>query len=66
MNVRITSKSKGEATESKTQVKGGKQAEKKLTAEDIAENIRQGLAEVKLIQEGKLKGTTLKDLLNEL
>lgn len=66
MNVRITSKLKGEAAESKTRVKGSKHAEKELTAEDIAGNIRQGLAEVKLIQEGKLKGTTLRDLLNEL
>lgn len=66
MNPRITPKAKGEATESKTQIQASKQLEKKLSAEDVAANIRQGLAEVKLIQQGKMKGTTLKDLLNEL
>ena len=62
MEARILEKGKGKRVR-REEKKG---VEKKLTAEDIAENIRQGLAEVKLIQEGKLKGTTLKDLLNEL
>ncbi len=43
-----------------------KDVEKKLTAVDIAESIKRGLAEVKLIEEGKLKATTLKDFLNGL
>jgi hypothetical protein len=43
-----------------------KDIEKKLTAVDIAESIKRGLAEVKLIEEGKLKATTLKDFLNGL
>ena len=43
-----------------------KDVEKKLSAVDIAESIKKGLAEVKLIEEGKLKATTLKDFLNGL
>ncbi|MBS9523734.1 hypothetical protein KI659_06845 [Litoribacter alkaliphilus] len=33
---------------------------------EILRDIEQGLKEIKLIQEGKLKGTTLKDFLDEL
>lgn len=36
------------------------------TKEEIKENIRQGLKEVKLIEQGKMKATPLKDFLNEL
>jgi hypothetical protein len=43
-----------------------KDVDKKLSAVDIAESIKKGLAEVKLIEEGKLKATTLKDFLNGL
>ena len=43
-----------------------KVVEKKLTARDIAESIKRGLAEVKLIEEGKLKPKNIDDLLNEL
>lgn len=39
---------------------------KEPTKEEILENIRQGLKEVKLIEEGKLEATPLKDFLNEL
>lgn len=33
---------------------------------DIVEGIRQGLKEVQLIEQGKMKATPLKDFLNEL
>ena len=33
---------------------------------ELLNNIKQGFKEVKLIQSGKLKGTSLKDFLNEL
>lgn len=37
-----------------------------MTKEQILAGIRQGLQEVKMIEEGKMKGTPLKDLLDEL
>ncbi len=36
------------------------------TKDDIKENIKQGLKEVQLIEEGKMKATPLDDFLNEL
>lgn len=39
---------------------------KKLTAIDIAESIKRGLAEVKLIEEEKIKAKTWDQLLEEL
>lgn len=36
------------------------------TKEEIRENIRQGLREVKLIEEGKMKPIPIEDLLDEL
>ncbi len=36
------------------------------TKEKILANIRQGLKEVQLIEQGKMKATPLKDFLNEL
>ena len=33
---------------------------------EIIDNIRQGFKEMKLIEEGKVKGTSFKDFLNEL
>lgn len=36
------------------------------TKDEIKENIRQGLREVKLIEEGKMKPIPLKDVLDEL
>ena len=36
------------------------------TKEEILAGIKQGLEEVKLLQQGKLKATSLKDFLNEL
>ncbi len=37
-----------------------------LTKEQILAGIKQGLQEVQMIEEGKMKGTPLKDLLDEL
>jgi hypothetical protein len=34
--------------------------------EEIKKNIKQGLKEVRLIEQGKMKATPLKDFLNEL
>lgn len=36
------------------------------TSEKVLKDIEQGFREVKLIQEGKMKGTPLKDFLDEL
>ncbi|MBT0812249.1 hypothetical protein KIH41_13265 [Litoribacter ruber] len=36
------------------------------TKEETLQGIEQGLRQVKLIKEGKMKGSTLKDFLNEL
>lgn len=36
------------------------------TNEEIKDNIRQGLKELQLIEQGKMEATTLKDFLNEL
>jgi hypothetical protein len=36
------------------------------TKEEIKDNIRQGLKEIQLIEQGKMKATPLKDFLNEL
>ena len=36
------------------------------TEEDIKDNIRQGLKELQLIEQGKMKATPLNDFLNEL
>ena len=36
------------------------------TKEEIKENIRQGLREVQLIEQGKMKATPIKDFLDEL
>jgi hypothetical protein len=40
--------------------------EPELTKEQILDNIRQGVEEVKLVIAGKLKGRPLQDLLDEL
>ncbi|MDR6808383.1 hypothetical protein J2Y45_005267 [Dyadobacter sp. BE34] len=61
MEPRTTVKEKAKQTQQEK-----KNIEKKLTAEDIAESIKRGFAEVKLIQEGKIKPKTLKEFLNEL
>ena len=39
---------------------------KEPTKKEILDNIRQGLKEVQLIEQGKMKATPLKDFLNEL
>ena len=36
------------------------------TKEEVLENIKQGLQEVQLIEQGKMKATPLKDFINEL
>jgi hypothetical protein len=36
------------------------------TKDEIKKNIKQGLKEVQLIEQGKMKSTPLKELLNEL
>ena len=36
------------------------------TKEDIKDNIREGLKDMQLIEQGKMKATPLKDFLNEL
>ncbi len=59
MDLRSVSDSKEKSTTRKV-------VEKKLTARDIAESIKRGLEEVKLIEEGKLKPKNIDDLLNEL
>lgn len=59
MDLRSVSDSKEKSTTRKV-------VEKKLTARDIVESIKRGLAEVKLIEEGKLKPKNIDDLLNEL
>jgi hypothetical protein len=62
MEARILAKDKAKRVRGEEK----KDIEKKLTAVDIAKSIKRGLAEVKLIEEGKLKATTLKDFLNGL
>lgn len=66
MEPRITVKEKAKQTQQEKKSVEKKSVEKKLTAEDIAESIKRGFAEVKLIQEGKIKPKTLKEFLNEL
>jgi arginine/ornithine N-succinyltransferase beta subunit len=39
---------------------------KELNKNEILENIQQGAKEMKLIQKGEIKGTSLHDFLNEL
>ena len=36
------------------------------TKEEVLKGIKQGFKELKLMKEGKMKGTSLKDFLNEL
>lgn len=36
------------------------------TKEEVKDNIRKGLTELQLIEQGKMQATTLKDFLNEL
>lgn len=40
--------------------------EKEDSREDIIANLKEGFKEMKLYKEGKMKGTPLKDFLNEL
>lgn len=40
--------------------------EESESSEEVLHDLAQGFKEVKLIEEGKIKGTTLKDFLNEL
>ena len=40
--------------------------EEALTEEELLEDLAQAFREVKLIEEGKMKGTPLKDFLDEL
>ena len=47
-------------------VKVEKQGYTEPTNDEIKENIKQGLQEVKLIEQGKMKATSLNDFLNEL
>ena len=47
-------------------VKLGKEEYAEPTKEDIKENIKQGLKDLQLIEQGKMKATPLKDFLNEL
>jgi hypothetical protein len=56
MNLRAASNLKGKKTN----------LEKKLTAVDIAESIKRGLAQVKLIEEGKIKAKSWEQFLEEL
>jgi len=77
MNVQYLINSKGKKTAVVLPIKDWLAIEKRLdgfededykepTKSEILEGIRQGLREVKLIEEGKLKATPLKDFLNEL
>ncbi len=47
-------------------VKVEKEVYSEPTKDEIKENITQGLKEVQLIEQGKMKATPLKDFLNEL
>ena len=47
-------------------IKVEKQESTQATKEEIKENIKQGLKEVQLIEQGKRKATPLKDFINEL
>lgn len=43
-----------------------KEIDAKSNKSEIIKNIKQGFKEMKLIEEGKLKGTSFKEFLNEL
>ena len=47
-------------------VKVEKQLDVEPSKDEIKENIKQGLKEVHLIEEGKMKGTPLNDFLDEI
>ncbi|MFA6403817.1 MAG: hypothetical protein WCX31_19640 [Salinivirgaceae bacterium] len=47
-------------------VKLGKEDYTEQTKEAVKENIKQGLKELQLIEQGEMKATPLKDFLNEL
>lgn len=47
-------------------VKIEKEESTEPSKEEIAENIKQGFKEVKMIEEGKMEGVSLKEFLDEL
>lgn len=66
MNVQLVSDTKGKITAVQVPLKEWKNIEKKLEAFDVAESIKIGYSEMKLIEKGTLKAKTFEDFLNEL
>ncbi|MCF2486581.1 hypothetical protein [Dyadobacter sp. CY347] len=66
MNVQFVSNSKGKITAVQLPLKDWQEVERKLEAFEIAASIRTGFEEMKQIENGKLKATTLDDFLNGL
>ena len=66
MNVQFLANDKGKVTAVQVPLKDWKELERKATAYDMAESIRNGLKEVELIEKGELKPKSFEDLLNEL
>ncbi|MCH8317074.1 MAG: hypothetical protein IIA88_01030 [Bacteroidetes bacterium] len=78
MNIQYLINNKGKTTAVMLPIKEWKAIQKQLnnaldeeeykepTKEEILENIRQGLKEVQLIEQGKLKSRPAKDFINEL
>lgn len=66
MNVKFLISSKAKVISVQLPLKDWKELERKAEAYDMATSIRNGLKEVELIEQGKLKPKSFEDLLNEL
>lgn len=66
MNVQLVSNGKGKVTAVQISLKDWKELRKKLDAFNVAESIKAGYEEVKLIEKGELEVPSLKDFLNGL
>ena len=64
MNVQFVSNSKGKVTAVQLPLKDWQEVERKLEAFEIASSIKTGFEEAKQIETGKLKATTLDEMLS--
>jgi len=66
MNIQLVSDAKGKVKAVQVPLKEWRDIERKLEALGMAESIKIGYEEMKLIEAGKLKATSFEEFLNEL
>lgn len=66
MSVQFLSNDQGKIVAVQVPLKEWMEMSRKMEAYDVAQSIKQGLAEVDMIEKGQLQAKTIDDLLNEL